>query len=190
MALAALRTRIPGSTVFICALGLLAAGSWVPRRADAETENFAQLALLHPVQAFPAESSVTGVRLSLLLAVNHDVTGVDIGVAANRTLGDQAGFQVALYNEVSGDLRGTEFGVFLNDVDGELTGLQLCGGANLAAGGRGAQLSVFYNQAKELRGLQLGLVNVAEELDGLQIGLLNINRNGFLPFFPLFNYGF
>ena len=38
-------------------------------------------------------------------------------------------------------------------------------------------------------GIQIALLNRARELKGLQIGLLNFNERGFLPVFPLFNIG-
>jgi hypothetical protein len=36
--------------------------------------------------------------------------------------------------------------------------------------------------------VQLGFVNVTRKLTGLQLGFLNIAENGFLPFFPFFNF--
>ena len=186
MALSALVTGIRRIAVFACALASFAGGTLLPESADAVV---AQLALRHPVQVFSADTSVTGVRLNLLLGVNRDVTGLDIGIAANRTTGDQVGFQFAPYNEVSGDLTGVEFGIFFSDVEGEVVGLQLTVIANYAGGGTGAQISALYNRTEKFRGLQLGLFNVADEMEGLQLGLLNFNRKGFLPFFPLFNYG-
>lgn len=38
--------------------------------------------------------------------------------------------------------------------------------------------------------LQLGVVNYTEGASGIQFGLININKNGFLPFFPLINFNF
>jgi hypothetical protein len=32
--------------------------------------------------------------------------------------------------------------------------------------------------------------NRAASLKGLQFGVINFNDNGFLPFFPIFNFGF
>ena len=43
-----------------------------------------QLALFNPVQIFPEENSITGVRLNLLYGSNASVTGLDVGVV-NRT---------------------------------------------------------------------------------------------------------
>ncbi len=44
--------------------------------------------------------------------------------------------------------------------------------------------------AENGKGLQIGFWNVAKEMTGLQIGLLNFNDKGFLPIFPLFNFGY
>lgn len=187
MTLSALEDGMRRIVLLAFALAGLAAGALLPASASAAV---AQLALSHPVQVFPAETSVTGVRLNLLLGLNQDVTGLDVGIAANRTSGDQLGLQIAPYNEVGGDLTGAALGALLSDVGGELRGLQLTGIANVAARGTGAQVSALYNEADSLRGLQLGLVNVADDLEGLQLGLINVNPRGFLPVFPLFNFGY
>ena len=36
--------------------------------------------------------------------------------------------------------------------------------------------------------VQLGFVNVTDEIKGFQFGFVNIASNGFLPFFPIFNF--
>ncbi len=43
--------------------------------------------------------------------------------------------------------------------------------------------------ATEFKGFQLALFTWAKEMEGLQIGLLNFNEKGFLPVFPIFNFG-
>jgi len=54
-----------------------------------------------------------------------------------------------------------------------------------------AQLGWAFNYAKEVTGLQLGVVNYAERLNkGLQLGLVNIAKNGFLPVFVIVNFNF
>ena len=40
----------------------------------------------------------------------------------------------------------------------------------------------------ERSAVQLGFINVTDELKGFQFGFLNIASNGFLPFFPIFNF--
>ena len=52
----------------------------------------------------------------------------------------------------------------------------------------GAQVSLFYNQADTVNnGPQVGFVNVSDGA-ALQFGLLCFNKEGFLPFFPFFNF--
>ena len=52
----------------------------------------------------------------------------------------------------------------------------------------GAQVSLFYNNADVVNnGPQVGFVNVADGA-ALQFGLLCFNKEGFLPFFPFFNF--
>ncbi|MBR1921896.1 MAG: hypothetical protein IJ829_07860 [Kiritimatiellae bacterium] len=50
----------------------------------------------------------------------------------------------------------------------------------------GAQVSLAYNDATSVKWVQAALVNRASSAK-VQLGLLNFNKNGFLPFFPLFN---
>jgi hypothetical protein len=80
----------------------------------------------------------------------------------------------------------------MNVVDGgDTSGPQFAGIANVADDVYGAQISSIVNIAKDGEGVQIAaLVNVANDMKGLQLGLLNFNKNGFLPFFPLFNFGF
>jgi len=52
----------------------------------------------------------------------------------------------------------------------------------------GAQVSIGYNKAKIVNnGPQVAFVNVADGA-ALQFGLLCFNKEGFLPFFPFFNF--
>ena len=52
----------------------------------------------------------------------------------------------------------------------------------------GAQVAIGYNSATRLNnGCQVACVNVADSA-ALQFGLLCFNKNGFLPFFVLFNF--
>jgi len=67
----------------------------------------------------------------------------------------------------------------------------------------GLRLSLLYGKNRNMTGLDVSLVGVNSGLfqgvqlglvswveDGLQIGLLNFAKNGFLPFFPIFNFNF
>jgi len=52
----------------------------------------------------------------------------------------------------------------------------------------GAQVSIGYNRANAVQnGPQIAVVNIAEKA-ALQFGLLCWNDEGFLPFFPFFNF--
>lgn len=52
----------------------------------------------------------------------------------------------------------------------------------------GAQVSIGYNKATTVKnGPQVAFVNVADAA-ALQFGLLCFNKQGFLPFFPFFNF--
>ena len=67
--------------------------------------------------------------------------------------------------------------------------MQLSGLVARTGGGSGVQIAAIAAGATKLRGLQIGLVTRADELRGLQLGLLCFNGNGFLPVFPIFNFG-
>ena len=159
-----------------------------------------QIALFDPVQLFSRETDVNGLRLNLIYGDNRTVRGLDAGVA-NWVEGDQTGIQIGLHNNCKGQSTGLQSGLvnwgergmagmqiasLVNRVKGTMTGIQVSG-ANSAYGLRGCQVALF-NGATDMRGFQLGVVNIAEG-SGVQIGLVNLNRNGFLPFFPIINVG-
>ena len=164
-----------------------------PREVGAESPQApstpVQFAVVNPAQVFGEEWSVTAFRLSLLDGVNRDVTGLDVSFGGTHTLGRLRGLQVALANEVAGDCTGAQIGATVNRVEGRLRGMQSSGMMAYAGDGAGAQFAPILVQATKLRGFQLGLVTLAQEMTGLQLGLLNFNENGFLPVFPIFNFG-
>lgn len=153
-------------------------------------------------QIFSKATPVYGLRLSVLYGVQSKVVGLDVGLVnqvdslsgvgvglcnvvlesgAGAHLGfgcsyveaDFKGFQTALVNQVGGQLAGFQHAL-VNHVGGQLTGFQFG----------------LVNNAGSGAGLQIGLVNHAGSMRGVQFGLLNLNENGFLPFFPLINFGF
>lgn len=148
-----------------------------------------QLSVLDPLQLVEAERGVSGLRLGLLRCANRDVSGFDLCFAATRTRGSLRGLQLSIANEVDGDLTGLQIGFAANYADGNLRGVQLAGVISSAGEGEGVQVASVVAKAKRLRGFQLALITRAEELRGLQLGFLNFNSKGFLPVFPLFNFG-
>jgi len=87
----------------------------------------------------------------------------------------------------SKDVRGCAMG-FASEV-ASITGAQVSLIYNQTEKVRcGAQVSIAYNSAKTVKnGPQVGFVNVADAA-ALQFGLLCFNKEGFLPFFPFFNF--
>ena len=133
-----------------------------------------QLALVTPIQIFPEDNSITGVRLNLLYGRNASVTGLDLGLVNHTSTGLSKGWQHGL--------------VGLNDAD--FLGFQDCA-VNVTKGRcEGFQWGVV-NYAGEMSGFQLGFVNYAMTMKGLQIGLVNIiKQGGQFPVFPIVNWSF
>jgi hypothetical protein len=163
-----------------------------------------QAALANPIQIFSEETDVHGLRINLPYGNNADFRGVDLGVAGitKSAKGVQANL---FYNEAEGfsglqlagiarnlcvDLDGVQVGT-INTTEGQVRGWQFAFLASEAGNLLGGQVSGIHNRSRRVVGLQIAaLVNEADDLRGLQIGLLNFNRNGILPFFPIFNFGF
>ena len=145
------------------------------------------LALFNPVQITAEETSVTAFRFSLLYGRNHDVTGLDIGLAAIST-GSGVGVQWAGVGLVAGDFTGWQTGLYTS-TRGTFQGFQ-SGVVNHAVGGEGFQWGLV-NITEDFSGFQLGFVNYAEKMNGLQIGLVNIIKSkAKLKFFPIVNWRF
>jgi hypothetical protein len=133
-----------------------------------------QLALFTPVQVFPEDDSISGIRLSLLYGRNVSVTGLDLGLINHATAGTSKGLQFGLVGLVDSDFVGWQDS-YVNVVKGNFKGFQWG----------------FVNYARSAKGFQLGFVNYAESMNGLQIGLVNIIRQGgVLPVLPIVNWSF
>lgn len=172
-------------TAVACAFASLA-----PATASAEEDTVPlQFAFMNPLQIFDKEHSVNGYRLSILVGVNRNIRGLDVAGVATEANGWVRGIQIAPGNQVQGDCTGVQLGAFANYVGGSLSGLQFAGGTTYASEGKGVQIAGILSRARKLKGFQFALINMADEMEGLQIGLINFNKNGFLPFFPFFNFG-
>jgi hypothetical protein len=144
----------------------------VPLRAE-ETRPI-QLSLVTPIQIFPADYSISGVRLNLLYGQNASVSGVDLGLVNHTTKGESVGFQWGLVGLNDSDFMGWQ-DCAVNVTNGQFQGLQYG----------------LVNYANHMSGLQLGLVNYARTAKGLQIGIVNIIRQGGqFPVFPIVNWSF
>ncbi len=163
-----------------------------------------QAAFFDPLQIFSSETNVSGVRLNLPYGNNATFRGVDLGMVGytDSAKGVQINFFYNEADEFSGlqlagmpgnrcvDLEGIQAGV-INTTEGRVRGWQLSFLFNESSSLIGGQISGIFNRSRRVRGLQIAsLVNEADDLRGIQIGALNFNRNGILPFFPVFNIGF
>lgn len=91
-----------------------------------------------------------------------DLDGVQLAIGFNRAK-KVSGFQVALMNLADGDVSGVQAGL-LNIADKKFNGIQFGG---------------LFNYARNLRGLQIGLINASDNSSGLSLGLINFVKNGY-----------
>lgn len=127
----------------------------------------------------------SGVAVGLAnISKGGSVRGIQCGALGNIADGEMSGIQIQPGAILGGNIAGSLYGLQVS------TGILPGPSGNIADTVRGVQLAVCFNKASEMRGVQIGLVNVAQRLRGVQIGLFNIIREGFLPFCPILNVNF
>lgn len=138
-------------------------------------------------QIFTKPTPVYGLRVNVLYGVQSRVVGLDTGLF--NDVDSLSGLGVGLCNIAREIATGAQLGAACSHSDGDFRGLQT--GLFNNVGGRlsGVQLGVA-NATETGAGFQLGVINRAASMQGLQFGLLNFNSNGFLPLFPILNFGF
>ncbi len=157
----------------ITAALLVTAVSLIPATASAENKPI-QLALFTPVQIFPEEATIGGIRFNLIYGRNAWVSGVDFGLVNHTTTGLTKGWQFGVVGMVEEDFLGFQDNI-VNITKRNFEGFQWG----------------FVNYAYSCNGLQLGFVNYAVNMKGLQIGLVNIiKQGGQFPVFPIVNWSF
>lgn len=158
-------------SLFTLALLLLLLPQWAGIQGQTRP---VQLALFTPIQVFPENVSIEGVRVNILYGRNRSLTGLDLGFVNHLSGGDSKGIQFGLVGIVEGNFTGWMDNT-VNYTKGKMEGLQFG----------------FFNYAGKASGVQIGLVNYAENMRGLQIGLINVIRNnGAFPVFPIVNWSF
>lgn len=132
------------------------------------------IALFNPVQIFPEDNSITGIRINLIYGKNISVAGLDWGLVNHVGTGGFTGVQWGIVNLCDGNVTGWQNGIVnlgRENVEGFQWG--------------------WVNSGNHVSGFQLGLVNFAESMYGLQIGILNfIRTGGQFPVFPIVNWSF
>jgi hypothetical protein len=146
----------------------------------AEESHFFQASLTPDIAIYSKTTEING--LSLNIWGENPQQGVALGIV-NGSTGDSAGFSWGLVN-YSDTYTGVSW-AWVNVNKTSFHGWQY-GWVSVAQGEFiGFQSSLIVNYAKEMHGLQLGLVNYSEELHGVQIGLANIAiNNGWFDDFP------
>nr|MBX2842804.1 hypothetical protein [Flammeovirgaceae bacterium] len=92
----------------------------------------------------------------------------------NINNGAQIGFQAAGFMNIGLDsLTGAQIAGFLNTRHGNVKGAQVAGFMNVAANNQGAQVAGFYNKTQDIKGSQVGVLNMARNISGVQIGVFN-----------------
>jgi len=132
------------------------------------------VALFNPVQVFPENNSITGLRINIIYGKNVSMEGLDWGLVNSVGTGGFTGVQWGFVNIDEGNVVGWQNGA-LNLCQSDVKGFQWG----------------WFNTGKHVNGFQLGLVNMAESLYGLQIGIINfIKTGGQFPVFPIINWSF
>lgn len=110
-------------------------------------------------------------QAGLLLAESGDMgPGLQFGGLAATTVGRADGLQLSLLGTAAGVLSGIELAGLWNFVYEDAAG---------------AQIALGYNRARNMSGLQIGLINQCDDLNGVQIGLINTVRNSDVRTLPL-----
>jgi hypothetical protein len=125
-------------------------------------------------------------QLSLFpfLGTNGRMTGQVVNKFSLNLIGGYTaglnGFELAtVFNLDKRDVRSVQVAGLLNVVGGKMSGVQIAGYQNICKDTvRGLQISGVFNNARFLKGVQIGLFNVADSSVGYSIGLVSIVRHG------------
>lgn len=132
------------------------------------------VALVNPIQIFPEDNTIQGIRLNFIYGKNVSMVGFDWGLANHVGTGGFTGLQWGAVNICDGICKGVQLGL-VNYDQKNVEGFQWG----------------WYNRGDYVNGFQLGLVNSAETMKGLQIGIINfIKTGGQFPVFPIVNWSF
>jgi hypothetical protein len=124
---------------------------------------------------------VNKVSINLAGGYTAGVNGFEAGGLFNINKGNSRYLQLAgVFNLVGGNFTGIQLAGVTNRALDTVKGVQVAGFINKSEGPvSGVQVGALTNEAHQLKGVQIGLVNVADTSSGFSIGLINIIRNGF-----------
>ncbi|MBI1183937.1 hypothetical protein GC194_06675 [bacterium] len=128
----------------------------------------------------------TGSQLAGFSNVVHgNFNGFQASGFSNVTTGRVHAAQIAGFcNVASQTVVGPQISGFANVASDSMKGAQVAGFANVVTGNlEGFQASGFINVAKNLKGVQLGFINISDSIsDGFALGFLNISKSGYHKF--------
>lgn len=126
------------------------------------------------------EGRVTGVQAGGVFNISGEAEAVQAAGLFNISRNNMSGVQAAgLFNIAHQGAKGLQAGTLFN-ISGGYTHLQTALLFNSTRGDvRDGQYSLLYNRARQVEGIQFGLVNVADTVAGMPIGLFNFIKKGY-----------
>jgi hypothetical protein len=111
-------------------------------------------------------AGVNGLEFGGLFNINRmNSRYLQLAGVFNLVGGTVTGLQAAgVHNRALDTVKGVQFAGFINKAEGQVSGMQV---------------AALNNEARKLKGVQIGLVNRADTSQGASIGLVNIIGNGF-----------
>ncbi len=121
---------------------------------------------------------VNGISINLIGGYSGGTSIVEVGGIFNIDKRDVKSCQIAgAVNLVGGKMDGVQISSLYNEVNDTIRGTQIAGLANVAKKEvKGIQIASLYNKAKNIKGLQIGFVNVTDGTDGTSVGFINISK--------------
>ena len=129
-----------------------------------------------------AQTAEAAQTAGLANIVREDVSGMQASGLFNRAGGNAYAFQAAsLFNTSGGHAKVQAAGAF--NISGGTAKIQFGGLFNVANDVDVAQVGGVFNVAKgEMKGLQIGFINISDTVSGVPIGLINIVKRGYNKF--------
>ncbi len=127
------------------------------------------------------KGNLRGVQMAgIFNKVSGNLKGVQISGGGNITKGDIDGGQISgIFNKSGMQMHGFQISGGVNIGNEKVSGPQISGIGNISKKEtNGLQLSSLFNYTKNLKGVQVGIVNLADSSSGYSLGLLNIVKNG------------
>lgn len=127
------------------------------------------------------KGNLRGVQVAgIFNKVSGNLKGVQISGGGNITKGEIDGGQISgIFNKSRMQMHGFQISGGVNIGNNKVSGPQISGIGNISKKEtNGLQLSSLFNYAKNLKGVQVGIVNLADSSSGYSLGLLNIVKNG------------